>query len=70
MTYMLIYNNEVIDEFDTEAEAYAMRYEYELAYGSSVTVVIRKKSIDAYKGFDSNKEITIEELKALKEVKK
>ena len=42
MSYMLIWNNEVIDEFDTEAEAYAMRYEYELAYGSTVTVVIRR----------------------------
>ena len=39
MTYKLIWNGEIIDEFDDEDEARAMAGEYELAFHSPVQVV-------------------------------
>ena len=39
MRYDLIWNNEVIDSFDTESEASAMAKEYAMAYGGHVAVI-------------------------------
>ena len=36
--FALIWENEVIDSFETRAEAEEMRNEYNLAYGGGVTV--------------------------------
>ena len=43
MIYMLVWNNEVIDEFDNEDEAWRMRYEYQISFGGDVTVIKRRK---------------------------
>lgn len=39
MRYDLIWKNEVIDSFDTQAEAEEMAREYAMAYGGSVAVI-------------------------------
>ena len=36
--YNLIWNNEVVDAFETEAEARTMQTEYNMAYGGGVVV--------------------------------
>lgn len=36
--YILVWQDEVIDSFDSEQEARAMQAEYNLAYGGGVTV--------------------------------
>lgn len=40
--YLLIWKNEVIDQFKTMAEAEKMRAEYNMAYGGGVSIRKRK----------------------------
>ena len=42
--FALIWENEVIDSFETRAEAEEMRNEYNLAYGGGVTVEYMEES--------------------------
>lgn len=42
--FALIWENEVIDSFETRAEAEEMRNEYNLAYGGGVTIEYMEES--------------------------